>query len=249
MSLELRFFEEPHAMAEFKYWVLQPDWSLEEIVALSLGKDPRVVSDDKFVHGTRGTEFSAAYSTRLKTVVRHHAAGELKERTRPAKVIEWAEEFDFPLPQELVELVRQLQQKRMRKRNPLAATIEASAPEHAVAAPQPLSIHHAESENIPREPGKTSDAPTEALSDQSAANEPEILDPEEQPFHPKHRKTLLILVAAMVIKSYRYKSGMDMGALTRTIEAHLDDLGVQMHRDTIRNCVRSGIKMLEGNCS
>jgi hypothetical protein len=164
-------------------------------------------------------------------------------------VIEWAEKYEFPLPQELIELVRQLQQKRMRKRNPPAATIEPSAPQQAVAGPQPLSTGAAEPKNIPGEPGMTSNTPLEAPSDQSAANEPEILDPEEQPLHPKHRKTLLLLIATMAIKSYRYKVGTDMGALTRTIEAHLLDLGVQLHKDTIRNCVRSGIAILEENRS
>lgn len=249
MKWHRQFWEEPQAKADFIHWAKVPDWSLEEIVALSLKKDPRAVSSDKFVHGTRGTTFSAAYFERLDLVQRHHAAGNLDDRTRTTKVIEWAEEYDFALPEELVERVQQLEQKRMKKRNMPGDTIAASTPEEATSVPQPLPDHITEAVNATSEPGDRQDHPIDAPSLPSTPKELEILDPDEQPLHPKQRKTLLILIGAMVLKSYRYKPGSDMGTLMRTLETQLNDLGVPLHKDTIRNVVRSGLGMLEENQS
>ncbi|WP_284180372.1 hypothetical protein [Rhabdaerophilum sp. SD176] len=249
MKWHRQFWEEPQAQAEFDYWTKVPTWSPEEIVALSLSKDPRFVSSEKFVQSTRGTVFSATYFERLEIVQRHQAAGELDDRTRSTRVIEWAEEYDFPMPNALVERVQQLEQKRMKKRNTQVGTLSASAIEATASVLQALPDHVTEAVNATSEPGDSPGHSFEAPTPPSAPTELEILDPNEQPLHPKQRKTLLILVGAMVLSSYRYKPGSDMGALTHTLETQLIKLGVPLHKDTIRGFVRAGLDMLAENQS
>lgn len=247
MQWHRQFWEEPQTKAEFEYWTKMPTWSLEEIVALSLGKCPYFVSSDKFVHGTRGTDFSTAYFSRLEIVQRHYADGELSERTRPTRVVEWALEYDFPMPKELVERVQQMELRRMEKRNTQFGTIGAETIQHIASVQNPVVDGVTEESNATSKPSDTPDLPIEGPDLPSTSKESEAVDPNEQPLHPKHRKTLLTLIGVMVLKSYRYKIGSDLGALTHTLESQLIDLGIQMHKDTIRNYVRSALAMVEEN--
>lgn len=129
MGWPSHFYDDPTAVADVDYWSKMPEWSLEEIVALSLGKDPRVVSSDKFVHGTRGTEFSAAYFTRLEIVGRNHLANQLGDSTPPIKVIEWANVIEFSFPTELIEAVRLVDQRRRGKTRPTKSALRIASPD------------------------------------------------------------------------------------------------------------------------
>ena len=44
---DARFFNQPHANADFDHWSKAEHWSLDEAIALVLGKAPEIVSWDK----------------------------------------------------------------------------------------------------------------------------------------------------------------------------------------------------------
>lgn len=231
-----QFFEEPQTNAEFAYWAKMPDWSVEEIAALSLGKDPRFVSSKKFVHGTRGTEFSAIYRSQLKLAQSHRASGRLGRRTCPVQVIEWAEAYDFLLPNDLVDLVRKLEARRTKKRELLQQVLTISAPEqspHEVDALQ-------SSEPLP---DKQSAEPTaEALEIDFAASEnPEKIRLTSQA--KRQLANLRALLAAMAISKYNYNPEVK-SEVPEILANLLDKKGVQLGAETIRIHLKAGSNLL-----
>lgn len=103
-----RFFNEPDAEASFDSWTAYAAWSTEEAVALSLGKEPRVVNIESLKRkvGKLSSPFKSNYEQRKQLVLRAIAAGDLKEPMSPSSFLEWAHNNSLCLPPKLVELVR-----------------------------------------------------------------------------------------------------------------------------------------------
>ena len=56
-----RSFNQPNAKADFEYWAKFPLWTLDEAVALTLGKDPRVVTWSKIEEHAETSPFAAQF--------------------------------------------------------------------------------------------------------------------------------------------------------------------------------------------
>ncbi|MEI9417466.1 hypothetical protein [Mesorhizobium sp. Cs1321R2N1] len=85
------FFSQPTATADFAYWLPMPAWSIDEAVALSFGKDPRVVSTHALVRIHRSL-FRPAYEARTEQVRRAVTIGQLTDPIRPAEFSAWAKD-------------------------------------------------------------------------------------------------------------------------------------------------------------
>lgn len=112
------FFNRPGASADLGYFAKLATWSLEEAVALSLGKDPRVVSRQAMESGPSMSEvwsyapFPLKYSKRSEIVRRAMLAHTLDDPTRPAAFLTWARIMDMSVPDEL--------ETEVAKRTPIA---------------------------------------------------------------------------------------------------------------------------------
>lgn len=232
-----QFWEEPHAQADFSHWAKIPAWSLEEIVALSLNKDPRFVSSDKFVQSTRGTEFSATYFQQLEIVQRHHAAGDLDDRTRTTKVIEWAEEYDFALPQELVERVRDLEERRVKKRE---------LPQQEPTMPAPEKPVHEAAVITMSEPPLESQRPdkAEASSERQLAVGKKAKGTSDERPNKRQLDNLQSLLAVMAISKFQYDPNAAKSPVPQMLAKLLKRYGVSIGAQTIRNHIKDGIDLL-----
>lgn len=63
-------FNQSYAIADFDYWSKMATWSPDEFVALSLGRDPRVVTWDKVRPHRRTSKFAANYENQKALVDR-----------------------------------------------------------------------------------------------------------------------------------------------------------------------------------
>ncbi|MCZ8261153.1 MAG: hypothetical protein O9333_13605 [Beijerinckiaceae bacterium] len=264
MKWHRRFWEEPQAQAEFDYWTKVPAWSPEEIVALSLSKDPRFVSSEKFVQSTRGTEFSATYFERLEIVQRHQAAGELDDRTRSTRVIEWAEEYDFALPQELVEMVRKVAERRAKKllitNLPSTAVTERALVEEAVwrevqtrPADMPQNVDdpgNTVEDNMPTpEPSESGirmatnahGSPSKMVKKTPAsahAENPDLLGIREQ-------KNMQIMLAVIAIKMFQFDRNAPRNGAIQKVIKHLKAYGVPLSKGTVLKNLRAAAHVME----
>lgn len=96
-----RFFNQPNSEADFEYWGKYPLWTLDEAVALTLGKDPRVVTWPKIEEYVETSPFAARFSNLRKYVLRAKEAQQLPKLVPPADYIAWAIANNVDLPPEL----------------------------------------------------------------------------------------------------------------------------------------------------
>lgn len=101
------FFNLPNATADLAYFAKMATWSLDEAVALSLGKVPSVVNRNS-MEGERympaawhHSPFPREYARRSELVRRAGSAYELNDPTTPADFLAWAKHLDLSLPPEL----------------------------------------------------------------------------------------------------------------------------------------------------
>ena len=106
---EQLFFNQPSATADFIYWAKMPIWSLDEAVALSLGKHPPTVNWESI--SMQGEQFlpealmcsylPKEYARRRELVTRAEWAHELSDPVRPVDFLMWAKNIDMTVPTEL----------------------------------------------------------------------------------------------------------------------------------------------------
>jgi hypothetical protein len=101
-----RAFNQPHANADVSRWAQMPYWTLDEAVALSLGRDPRFVNWETVQQLVASSRFAFRFADQREIVNRARTMGQLRERTTPATFIAWAERMQFPMPDELVNAVK-----------------------------------------------------------------------------------------------------------------------------------------------
>lgn len=94
------FFNSKTAEARFDYWLRLPSWTADEAIALSLGKDPRAVNQEKLQAFDRFREspFCIQYCERLDLIKRASDVKVISETLSPAAFILWFGTNDIPLP-------------------------------------------------------------------------------------------------------------------------------------------------------
>ena len=96
-----RWFNKDQASADFEHWLRCATWTVEEAVALSLGKNPDWVSWDALKQYAGHSAFAELYRKRLDLTRRAIAASKLREPILPAQYVSWAQHLELDLPERL----------------------------------------------------------------------------------------------------------------------------------------------------
>jgi hypothetical protein len=108
------FFNQPRAVADISYWGKMALWTLDEAIALSLGKNPSVVnwsavngdSDSYILAALQNSPFRREYVRRRQLTSRAAAAHELSDPIKPEAFVAWSLNVFDSVPAELIEQVR-----------------------------------------------------------------------------------------------------------------------------------------------
>ena len=92
--------------ADFDCWSKAPCWTVEEGIALSFGKNPRVVNW-AILGSCPGHPFAIEYQSRLDLAVRAKTIGDLQSINRPTDFIRWAKTNGIEFAAELEKAVNQ----------------------------------------------------------------------------------------------------------------------------------------------
>lgn len=103
-----RPFNQPQAQADFEYWAKMSVWSVDEAVALSLGRDPRHVNSKLVESYAKVSAFASLFTDRRNLVRRAVAALQLNEYTTPGAFLAWASCFKLQVPDALTKAVDEL---------------------------------------------------------------------------------------------------------------------------------------------
>lgn len=104
-------FEEnvPDIDADFNHWSKMPYWSLEESVALLLGKDPESLCWDVVQHHQEfpyTSDLSLNYAKLRDLLIRAFEMKEISDPTTPEALLRWAEVKGLEIPTELLIQVK-----------------------------------------------------------------------------------------------------------------------------------------------
>lgn len=125
----LKWFSNPGCAADFDYWCKASFWTLEEAMALTLGKEPRLVTSDSVKAEERFSPFVQEFKQRLELGRRAEIAGQLPPLFNSLTFIVWAKHIDLSCPPEMEALITPSSGSRVDWK----AKYEEEAAAHAIA--------------------------------------------------------------------------------------------------------------------
>lgn len=100
-----RFFNQPTANADIDYWSKQAYWSIDEAIALILGKDPRKVTWKNLEPYLSTSPFAMKFHELRELAKRYVNCKELFDPVFPSVFLAWAKRMSINIPGELVNAV------------------------------------------------------------------------------------------------------------------------------------------------
>ena len=100
-----KFYNHPAAAADYEHWDKATTWTIDEAVALLLGKSPEAVTWEIVKRDTQFSKFAKIYARNRDLALRATEAGELSNPVQPSKFLGWAKQFGIDCPAELAGLV------------------------------------------------------------------------------------------------------------------------------------------------
>lgn len=97
------FFEQPDVQADFEHWGRAEYWTSDEAVAISFGKNPKVVNGETLKNHLGKAQFADDYYLRRDLVDRAIQSGRLPREMPPSDFVTWLQERSIPVPRGLAD--------------------------------------------------------------------------------------------------------------------------------------------------
>jgi hypothetical protein len=224
-----RFYNQPHASADFTHWSRAAHWTLDEAVALSFGKEPGIVHWEALEPFQRISGFVRQYARVRDLAQRAVVWEQLFDPVLPGIFIAWAQRNEIPFPQELEAAVKKRGNQGVNwkaKYDELFALYESHRDDWKKIAEEWKD--HAERASAEREGLK------EQLN--SAAR--------ETPLGKRERESMLKMIAAMAIGGYGHDPTAGRSETVKQIVDDLQRQGVSLSDDTVRRYLTESIEHL-----
>lgn len=101
-----RFYNLKNANADFNHWAKADYWTLDEAVALSFGKEPKIVNLPAIQKLVDKSVFCQTYAKRYDLAKRATFCKQFNDAIPPVYFLNWADDMDFELPQGLLDNVK-----------------------------------------------------------------------------------------------------------------------------------------------
>jgi hypothetical protein len=98
----------PNAIADYDHWARMAMWSIDEGVALSLDRDPRIVSWKRISAHVQVSPLAATFADRRNIALRAISAGQLWQTTPAGVFLAWAGRMTLSVPDGLAAAVTAL---------------------------------------------------------------------------------------------------------------------------------------------
>jgi Glu-tRNA(Gln) amidotransferase subunit E-like FAD-binding protein len=218
-------FHRPRADADFEYWARMPHWTVNEAVALTLGKAPEEVNWHTAEKVLDRSSVAAEYSRRRELAVRSVAWKHLTDPVLPAEFVAWADRMGMTIPEALrnaldAEGVKETDYKALYE-SLLASRAEADESRAAIfQALQKMSAN--------LEAAQAENRASKALG-------------------TKERESMTAIIAGMVIGRYKYNPGAEKNSATQQIANDMARIGLRLDVDTVRKYVVEAVRFAKEN--
>ncbi|UPJ50463.1 hypothetical protein IVB30_03275 [Bradyrhizobium sp. 200] len=230
-----RFFNQPHAAADFEHWSKLAHWTLDEAVALSFGKAPERVNWEAVSKYLQLSSFAVQYGRRRELALRAAQWKQLYDPVLPGIFLAWAKGLEIELPAALVEAVQ--------KRGPIRdwkSLFDELKTTHAKKEASWTALDEAKDRTI-----AAKDRVVAALEERVRQLEAQqTSQPPEKQLGARERESLLKLVIGMAVGGYAYKSTARRSEQTTAIADDLAQAGIPLDADTVRKWLREAAELL-----
>ncbi|QDZ00114.1 hypothetical protein FQ775_06810 [Nitratireductor mangrovi] len=264
-----RPFNRPDARADFKYWAKASYWTVEEAVALSLGRDPRFASWDYLKTLAATSPFAVEYAAKRELVMRAKTMGQLWDQTSPSTFLAWADRMRFAMPVELVEAVTALgiqicdwrtlyeQQKTFtdqareelaKERAAHAAALQDHSESLAKSRDQQAELTEGYKRLLDKKDAVLAERDEQIARCQARIGELEAAATTiaEKSLGTKERDSLLRMVGGMAVGGYGLTPTEGRHRQTKEIADDLERAGVPIDVDTVRKYLAEAKQLLPG---
>jgi hypothetical protein len=259
-----RFYNHPSATADFDHWAKAAHWTLDEAIALSLGKAPELVRWEKLHNLTSmGSPFVTLYARRRDLALRAKSWDQLYDPVLPGIFLAWAKRTDLDVPSELIEAVEKrgvqvADWKSLYEQAAAALKSEEEERERQVAgwkklldqAKAALDTEHAtwlkiaDEKNQMIEALKGRVAFLEELRSEKAVESADGATKGQ--LGTKERESLLKIIIGMARGGYVYDPKLNRSAVPQEIASDLAKHGVPLDVDTVRKWLKEAAEFLPG---
>ncbi len=226
-----QFFNQANAEADFDYWGKMASWSIDEAIALSFGKDPRVVNEKSLSTVSFDFSFCKKYRELHELAKRAIKWKKLFYDVLPGVFIAWTKNADIPFPEELERKVIKYGgyvANWQTAHDDLLEKFEGLEQEHDSLKEETLESM----KNYQVRIGKLI-SHIESINDSS---EKDLT----KPLHKKEKDSLLKLLAGMLMTAYNSKT-------VKASEVQADIMrsaGIELNDDTIRKYIKEAIPFI-----
>jgi hypothetical protein len=249
-----RFFNQPHAAANFVHWSKMAHWSLDEAVALSFGKAPELVNWPAISKYLSLSRFAVEYGQRRELALRATHWKQLYDPVLPGIFLAWAKRTDISVPPELTEAVEKRGVQVADWKSLHDKVVEAGKRDAEAAEKQIADWKRLLDESIAQLGEQRADW-LEIVNQKKvkiAALEAEIAafqsrqptSGAENGIGARERDSLLKLVIGMAVAAYAYDPKAGRSDRPTEIAGDLDRAGVPLDVDTVRKWLREAAELL-----
>jgi hypothetical protein len=216
-----RSFNQPSAMADFEFWAKAAPWTLDESIALSLGRDPRIVNWESVKSSVMISPFAKRYSDRRLLFRRGVHAGQIYESTIPTITIAWMDRLKIEFPDAMRMQVEQLG-------NQIAdwKSLYDRATEILETNSQTIEIQKDKIEQLQR-------AVMELRAEKEA-----LENTRQEDLGERERSSLLKIIYGISVAQYDFNASLKQNTATAQIVEDLAELGLSINVKTVRKYLR-----------
>ncbi len=233
---ERRFFNQQDAEADFDYWAKIPGWKVDEAVALTLGKNPKIVNKER-LEKLYASPFAENYDKIREMVSRSRSAGLFTDNPIvmatdhiiPHKYVQWAQNADIGFPQKLAEKVLSFYEANKPPKTQLEKAMERL---ERSAHQNPIDIGKEQLEKL-HTPVK---GPLVQRAEKLLENKKmqDVEKPKPKSAHTKEQETLLKLLLGLALTNYTYNPLANRNFTAKEIADDLLLHGLSVDEDTVR---------------
>ncbi len=245
-----RFYNAPGSKAAIDHWAKAAYWTLDEAVALSFGREPKIVSWERLKPLLQVSFFAQQFSDVRDLAYRAKGMEQLYDPVVPGIFIAWAKRFSIAIPTELEAKVvhygsfigdwKTMYDQQQETHSKIVADLSSLIESQKVRFGEQVASIQAEAEKLATKQRTT----IEELASQLKVERAKVPAHEEKPVGERERESLLKLLIVMAMGGYGHNPKDTRSTTVSEISKDFAKFGLTMDEDTIRKYLKSARETL-----